>query len=245
MYGIIYEFTAHTLSQTNLLQLQCCPPVKQQQQSPVQHPLPVEQHATALVPSVQHAPRQQLPAPAAHLRCFSNAHCLKTFSLSHRSRRSLCQCSDGSPSYPVSPPALQHGAVLSSSAEAADLTSDAAELHDSSQEALESVLKLFCGATLIAGVAFELFGVQQCWSAARGAMLDPQHIDAQQQQQQPSRNHAAEGIVSVPTMPPAQALGQHALGRAGIWALLLLALLRGALSWLTGSRCDTELVYQR
>lgn len=33
--------------------------------TPVQHPLPVEEDALAVVAGVQHAPRQQLAAPAA------------------------------------------------------------------------------------------------------------------------------------------------------------------------------------
>ncbi len=172
-----------------------------------------------------------LPANGDILKCRGGVALRKIWQCPYRSQELPRLSRQPAPTEAVLATAL----LQSSDDETSEDNTDARELQDSSREALRCVLELLCSATLVAGFAFELFGARQCWNAA--AMPQRNVTSGQWQQISVPRSplHTAESVAST---SPAQALSQHAFGRAGIWALLFWAMLNGALSRLKKSRCE-------
>lgn len=115
-------------------------------------------------------------------------------------------------------------------AEAEEDLAEAKELQDSYYEALEAAIKLLYGATLVAGFAFELFGAWQCRQHAAAEYA----CSADESAPQAHTTHIQSATIN--PAPPNVALRHHAVGRAGIWSLLLLALGQSLLSWVRERR---------
>ena len=173
----------------------------------------------------------QLPANGYILTCRSGAALRKLWQCPYRNQESPRLSRQPAPSEAVLAAAL----LRSSDDGSIENNTDARELQDSSREASRCVLELLCSATLVAGFAFELFGARQCWNAAS---MPQQNVTSSQWKQISVPRSPPHTTDSVASTSPAQALSQHAVGRAGIWALLFWAMLNGALSRLKKYGCE-------
>lgn len=189
--------------------------------------------------------QSQLFVSADSLRRSNNAHGLRS-----HSKSTPKSCSGRLPTrWHVNPPTLSRvsAAAQGNAADfesSATLLAEARELKNSSHEAVQAVLEPLCAAVLLAGVALEVQGARQCWRTAEAALAhahqeQSQHVETPRSKHQ-DRHGQMVAIDPSPTTTPTQALGQHAVGRGSIWALLLFTLTQGLLSRLRTTRCAPQ-----
>lgn len=179
--------------------------------------------------------QSQIPVPVNSLRRPCNAHEVRSHSrLTPRSFLGRLPSR-----WQVTPPTLS-GISAAAQGNAADLEAaatllaEAQELKDSSREAFQAILEPLCAALLLAGVAVEVQGALQCWRTAEAAQAHARHEQSQHVETPRSKNQErhVQTVANDPSpiTTPTQALGQHAVGRGSIWALLLFTVTQGLLS---------------
>lgn len=117
-------------------------------------------------------------------------------------------------------------------AEATEDLAEAGEVQDSYFEALEAAIKLLYNVALTGGFAFELFGAWQYRQHAASEYEYSAHDIAPRAH----TSHTDSASAIFDPVPPNVALGNYAIARAGIWALLFLALGQNLLSWVRHRR---------